>query len=112
MRRSMIENEWCNIHDWNLQNSTVEVWPAGWLVGKQTSRLLDCVPWSVRWIPSLAIKLTNKYPVDVQRVQDSYRPDGHRRTKKRSLHHRRPQIRGPVRLILDRRHLPLSTVRL
>ena len=50
-------------------------------------------------------KLTNKYPVDVQRVQDSYRPDGYRRTKKRSLHHRRPQIRGPVRLIMYNRHL-------
>jgi hypothetical protein len=26
--------------------------------------------------------LTNRYPVDVQRVQDTYRPDGHRRTQK------------------------------
>jgi hypothetical protein len=49
--------------------------------------------------------LTNKYPVDVQRVQDSYRPDGHRRTQKRSVHHWRPQIRGPVRLILYNSHL-------
>ena len=55
-------------------------------------------------------ELTNKYPVDVQRVQDSYRPDGHRRTQKRPLHLRRPQIRGPVRLILYNSHLPLSTV--
>jgi len=51
-------------------------------------------------------ELTGKHPVDVQRVQDSYRPDGHRRTQKRSVHHRCPQIRGPVRLILYNSQLP------
>jgi len=111
MARRITKNEWCNIHvelEEGIYEDARMVWVrsrAGWDVNKPVQLLHLSTMVRPTYSKPRDGLITNSRPVDVQRVQDSDRPDGHRRAQKRSVHHGCPQIRGPVRLIRYNSHL-------